>query len=518
MPNSLRQIISAPEFQNFSDEEKMTVIARVAPDFGSLSPQDRVGALQKMGVRLNGPSAANQARQRLESREGMTPERIKENAAAGLSITPENRRSASASEEARAFGVNAVTGALGSLASIPALAGDAMLDAIPGSRGLTEAPSMPLTRAVGDARRATADWAKELVGVPPEAITDASDAFGNTTGEIAATFAKVPDALRRGLGAVAEMGAVKRYTKALAPSKANAKLAEETVPKLIERGEWFTDPKNLARKADEAADAVDVDSAVLHMPNAARSKPVLSEIQAQRDALYNVLERHPAPADPKPLIDAIKAKRPTAQVFERNGEIIVREIRHPSMQAKSDRLHELERHIQDSANRGMFKNETANNLRKDYDYYSDPEAGRFADIDPVRRPADSHVADAMRTQLNSDPGVAAANAEKSFQLDTKKLMDAAPTPKPIVTWTQGITGGVAGLLGGPAAGGTLAAGGMLYRFLQSPGFRTASAVAQKRVGDLIRAGQIKEAEALAGAMAQEHEQNAYLQRLMTGGQ
>lgn len=531
MPSSLGQILQDPEFGNFSYDEKVRIVREAAPDFGALSDPDQQAALSSMGIARPGPSVADSARSRLSAR-GLTPEMVK----SGTLSAPGEMRPASGSENARAFGVNAATGGLGALAQIPAMAFDYSADAMTAgplrrlAKGVGEYygggnanpnfGSMPThaTEAVGSARRVATDAGKELTGVPHEAITDTADFAGRATGEIAASFVPVPGAARNAVAGGLERSAVNQYTKALVPSKANRALAEETVPQLIKRGETFANPKNLAGRMDDAADAVPVDDAVRHMKSPARTKPIISEIETQRDALYNVIEKYPAPNDPKPLIDSLKGKRPTAEVFERNGEIIVREIRHPDMQGKVDRLHEVERHVRDSANRGMLKNETALNLRKDYDYHSDPEAGRFRDIDPVRRPADSHVADALRKQINADPVAGPLNAEKSFYMDAKTLADAAPAPKPIMTPTlSAVTGGIGFAAGGP---GGLAAAGIptLIRFMQSPAYRTVAAVTKDRIAGLIRNGQIDEAVAIAGSAMQETEQNRYLQSLMQGGQ
>lgn len=425
-------------------------------------------------------------------------------------------RPASGWEQAGAFAVNAGTGYAGALASIPAGIIDASIDSVAGMTGqrpIGAAPKMPVSEAVGDTRRATADWIKELLGIPKEAITDTADAFGTAGGEVAAMKAKVPKWMRETGAGLLERSATKQYTKALAPSKANRALADEVVPELVKRGEAFSDPRAFATKMSDAADAVPVDDAVRNMPQAVQTRPILNELNTQRQALFNEVGRVPKPHSPEmteKAIHALKRKHRGAEIVEENGELVARKIRYPDMQEKASRLSKLKNHVEGASGKsGLLKNEQALNLRKDADYFSDP-TGKYFDqadnIESVRKPADAHLAEALRKQINADPTVGPLNLEKNFLLKAQRLAEGAPPPKEILTGTQPIVAGLGFLLGGKAGAGVMAGGNALWRIIQHPAYRTASAVTKKRVADLVRQGNTPAAIQLAGSVIQEAEQ------------
>lgn len=313
----------------------------------------------------------------------------------------------------------------------------------------------------------------------------------------------------KGLAPTIRANAERQYAGAFTKSKRVEPLVEEITPELLDRGVTFRDPKQLAANAEDAAAAVNTDDAVLNMQNPVHVGPIRQELRKQKTALFNEVERIPAP--PKDQLDAavkaLKKQHRGATVEVDGTDLVVYKIRHPDMGGKAQRIGKLDSHIKGSADRsGVLTNENALNLRKDYDYYSNPEEIRFEDIPDVRKPADAHVAETLRKEINADPVVGAANTEKSFWLDVKKVADATPQGKHIADVLMenaklAGAGAVARTVGVPF-GGEVAMVAAAWRVIRdipkTAQWRTASAVQKIRFAKALQSGDISTA-AKAGA-------------------
>jgi len=349
-----------------------------------------------------------------------------------------------------------------------------------------------------------------------EANQTRSDLYGGVAG--AAALAGLTHGVTKALPAIApglRRAGVAQYADTLAPDEsANRPLAESIASRLGDEGVTLQNPKKqIAGVAQQHADAIDTTTPILNRPQAARVGPILSDIEAQRDALFNEVQRVPAPVDPEyraALID--KLKRPMGEVVQDGDELVVREIAHPDFWNKANELNKLAEHITQSSNRGMIRNDVLAKLTKDYNYVGGTVQGGYQNpgIDPRYLPASTTAADAIRDVVNQDPAAAAANSDKSMWLDAmNKLPKDAQKPVPVAalgdttrilrkTVLGGAATGAAGLLGGPAAAATTAkvagvvGGGlelmdMLNRVRENPLYRTTVGGYKMRLAKAIQA-------------------------------
>lgn len=473
------------------------------------------------------PNIADIARQRLAAR-GLTPERVK----AGGGVTkPEDIKFKDpethfwggvghALNPANLVHIDPVT------KTIMALTGHGDL---PGMQGMRAARARGETPGAMDMASGTLQETglPDFVGTAQEsyhrgeANQTRSDLYGGVAGSVA--LGALTHGVTKALPALAPgrvKAGVAQYADALAPAdSANRPLAESIASQLGDEGITMRNPKKqLGPLLEKRAEGIDTTAPILNRPQAARVGPILSEIEAQRDALFNEVQRVPAPADPQYRADLIaKLKRPMGEVVQDGNELVVREIAHPDFWTKANELSKLREHITQSSNRGMIRNDVLDKLTKDYNYVGGTVEGGYKNpgIDPRYLPASTNAADAIRDVVNQDPAAAAANAQKSELLTAaKELPSTAQSPRPIapvvkrlalnaaigvgseIAGTHGVPGSIFGeMYGLPRA--ALNIGELVNRVRTNPLFRTTAGSYKMQLGKAIQAKNFGEVSRLA---------------------
>lgn len=358
--------------------------------------------------------------------------------------------------------------------------------------------------------------------------------------------------------------AERQYAGALSKNKSVAPLVEEVAPEMLDRGIKFRDPKELSARAEDAAAAVDVDTPVLNSQHTFTTEPIVADIKVARDEMFNTVETVSLAGGKRNTLASLRERFPDARLVVQGDNVVVQQIRYPDMKGKVSRLNKLERHVRNSSKMettevvplgandadevvaqikrdfpdaeisiepgwgwdrgdygeavvtytkapgkgqvGEISPETALNLRRDADYYSNPDSDRFGDVPSVRMPGDAHLASSLRREINADPAAAAANAEKSLWLDIKKVADATPQGKRIAdVLMENLRVAGAGALGktlGVPLFGELAMGAAALRILRdlpkTAQWRTASAVQKAKFAKALQSGDMAGA-ARAGA-------------------
>jgi DNA uptake protein ComE-like DNA-binding protein len=181
----------------------------------------------------------------------------------------------------------------------------------------------------------------------------------------------------------------------------NRPLAQKMTPEMMDRGVVVKDPVALAGEADAAASAIDVDSMI---PKGTQipAKPILDRIKAaQADEFHNV-----------------------------NGQMVPKT---PEAEAVVAGLDEYASLIQQHAVNGGIDAQQALELRRLWEK-GPGQRGLYTNPDKAVSPTMAvhmDAADSIRPELNALPGVGAANAEKSFQINMQTIAKAAPSTKSI---------------------------------------------------------------------------------------
>jgi hypothetical protein len=454
------------------DEKLAAVRTNQAPPAPASSFEAKLAAIRQ-------PSIADQARASL-AKQNLTPEQVK----AGGGVTSPDDITFDPPKQTNGGFLHGIRDSF-SLLEHPLDALDASLDGaaqftVMGDREPTAA-DVPVAGQVLGYPSAVAQTAKESYqrGAANESR---ADMYGQVTGtglQFAAGAAlgkklpKVPATVRE--------GGINEHLDVIDPKRQNLKLSRPIAEELFDQGVRMRDAKaELPAILDAKANAVDTTTPVLNRATPATTKPILGAIQQARSALHN-----------------------------ENGV-----IRHPDMQPIADNLHALERHITATAPDGTIPNQTLANLHQDYNYFANKE-GSFDGVEtnPVRLPANAHVAEAIRGVVNEDPIAAAANARKSAYLEAKRVLPqtALPDTRPSLKKAAGTLGAAAATTAigsvSPIArfaleavgvgGGIGAAGKMVWDVMRSPAWKTAQPFRRAAMFQAIHAGKWEVAGKLA---------------------
>lgn len=262
------------------------------------------------------------------------------------------------------------------------------------------------------------------------------------------------------LSSILKKGAVSQYTKALAPTKeANKYAAQKVVPGLLERG-VVGSPTSIAQKASQNAGVAGgaVQSAENAIPVTATSDvtPVLQKL------------------------DQIKAK------YSVGGTVP------ESRQSTADYIDSLKNDVLNRSQNGQMRTQDLIQFRRLLDQPVAQASGYAGKTMIGNKSIDKAAANSMREILNSsNPDLAEANKSYNFWQNVRQVSSATAQRQ---TGQQGalktVMTGI-GLAGGfsryGAEGAAVGAGGMyvLTHLVQSPQWRTASAVLKNRIADAI---------------------------------
>lgn len=251
-----------------------------------------------------------------------------------------------------------------------------------------------------------------------------------------------------------------QYTKALAPTKeANKVAAQKVVPGLIERG-VVGSPTSIAEKASD--NLATAGGAVRSAENAIP--------QGQTSNVTPVLQR----------LDQLKAK------YSVGGTVP------ESRQGTTDYIDSLKNDIATRSQNGQMPTSDLIQFRRLLDEPVAQSGGFLGNRMQGNKAIDKAASNSMREILNSqNPDLAAANASYNFWSNVRQVASATAKRQ---TGQQGalktmLTGvGMAGGFSHGGAQGAAAGAGMMYvlgHVMQSPQWRTASAVLKNRIADAL---------------------------------
>jgi hypothetical protein len=258
------------------------------------------------------------------------------------------------------------------------------------------------------------------------------------------------------------------YGSVFSKSKGQRNLVERSVPEMMDRGIVVNDPKVLAAKADDAAAAIDIEG-MIRPGTTVQAQPILDRIrQAQTE------EFHPV-----------------------NGSLVPKTPEAESIVAALDDYADLIR--QHSVN-GAIDAHQALELRQRWEK-GPGDRGLYADPNKAVSTSNAvhmEAAGAVRPEINAIPGIGPANAEKSFQLNLKKIAEAAPqakTPGAVMKdfGTHLAAAGLAQAL--PGVGNVVGAGiagwgsvKVLRELPKTPAWQTARAIHKRDFAKALQAG------------------------------
>jgi hypothetical protein len=285
------------------------------------------------------------------------------------------------------------------------------------------------------------------------------------------------------LPAALERTAPGQYMRTFAAkTRGSRAIAERVTPRLIREGETFSDPSQLAERADARIPSdgrIDA-QAIADAPNGMPLQPLLASIE-------DAIRKHQSPfVDPETGVTRYIVKDPV------NGPATIKQL-----EMYQDAL--MAHAVTDAATGEVVVSpEHVINLRRAWEDAPKNE-GLYEDTAKVGS-ASARIAkqgaDAIRGRINELPNVKALNEEASYWKDVKTIAQRAPQPKPILEGVP-MKLGMSALahvvpFGTPVTIGAFAAQ-MLNRARQSAWWRTTSAVNKVRLAGLIRAGHFGDA-------------------------
>lgn len=186
--------------------------------------------------------------------------------------------------------------------------------------------------------------------------------------------------------------------------KKNAALAEKLAPEMMDRGMVVSEGAGLADQAGQAASAIDVDALVQQAAASGQKldvQPILQRIQQAQADEFHVVNGQSVPKSPE--------SQAIADSLQEYSDILAQ---HADSAGKIDPVQALELRRTWEAKPGERNFYTNPNLK-----VSDPMKVRM------------EAADSVRPEINTLPGVGAANAEKSLQLNIQKIAESMPKTK-----------------------------------------------------------------------------------------
>jgi hypothetical protein len=267
-------------------------------------------------------------------------------------------------------------------------------------------------------------------------------------------------------------------------SKGQRPLAESMAPEMMNRRMVVKDPKLMMDEADAAASAIDVDAMVSQAAQSGQTVPLQPIIQRIDKAIadeFHAVNGQQVPKSPESqhIVDSLAEYKTILTQHAPNGVI------DPVQALELRRTWEAK-----PGERGYFTNPNAK--------ISDPMAVRM------------EAANAVRPELNALPEVGAANAEKSFQLNVKKLGNTAPqgklpynvmedAGKTMAFGTMAhFVPGVGNLIGGGVQ--AFAMMKALRDLPKTPQWKTASAIAKRDFAKSLASGDVLKAREIAAGI------------------
>lgn len=485
----LGKITSDPEFSRLSDADKYAVIAHIDPTFNSLQDNDKRSVLTHL-------SGAGDVRSQIAARKASPPA-----TAHGDPNASQEGNFAQAFPQLR-HPIEATKGFVSALNPLPMI--QHPIDAFNNDRKARGAAfdrlnthnligADPASPEAGEALRDLFEYA--IPGVGPAFAGAGRDLNSTDPKQRARGFGTAlavtsgPAMVEAGIGAAGNAagkigpslvnGAEVRYAKVLDPKGIHPELAQQTAREMIADRVKLNDPRTevaeyAKRKMGPASNRLD--DAISNMANPVDGGAVLSSIDAAHDGLFNP-ETGAAIAP-----DARNVARSLARY--RNDNV-------------AGNLHV------GADGRLAISPELALELKRQFDKKPGARGmyGGDASIPAADVTAQSHIANALREQLNSDPHVASANADLSRLATIEDTVapnaSKGTTGSPLASLARfGAEGGAAGLahmVGGSGAaklvGGTIGAvemGRFVRDIVNSPGFQTASALTRDKLGRMIQ--------------------------------